>query len=112
MYTSNLRNLSDGRRILKADMRKVLLDQISDGCQQAGDVFSVHPGAATRIENGLQLLNDEGDVSSPPENRADHSRKCNRPSVMCEVLGIDEDFKGATPVFIDSVVDCHINSVV
>ena len=48
-------------------MNEVLLYNFPDGGEQTGHVFAVCPSAAPRIENGLQLLHNEG--KSPPRRK-------------------------------------------
>ena len=50
-------------------MDEVLLDDVSDGREQAWHVFAVHPGAAPWIEDRLKLLDDKG-ISPPRRNIA------------------------------------------
>ena len=54
-------------------MDEVLLDDVSDGREQARDVFAIHPGAAPWIEDRLKLLDDKGNIAAAPEYRADHA---------------------------------------
>ncbi|EPX87122.1 hypothetical protein ruthe_00792 [Rubellimicrobium thermophilum DSM 16684] len=80
------------------------LDNPPDRGEDRGDIAPLHPGAAARIEHGLQLLDDEGHLSPPAEHGRDHAGQRNDPSIMLHVLGIDEHLEGAAPAVQDHIV--------
>src|SRR3546814_2494130 len=65
-------------RLQEADVDHVALDDTADRRQQRRHVAALHPGAAARIEHGLQLLDHEGDVAAAAEHRGDHARQRQR----------------------------------
>ena len=79
---------------MKSNVNEVLLYNFPDRCKQTGHVFAVRPSAAPRIENGLQFLHNEGNISAAAEDCADHACERHRPGIVLQVLGIDEDLNG------------------
>ena len=90
----------------------MLLDNVSDGREQAWHVFAVHPGAAPWIEDRLKFFDDKGDIAAAPENRADHAGERNRPGVMLQVLRIYEDLEGAALAAVERVVEGDIDGMI
>src|SRR5579883_838996 len=90
----------------------MLLDNFAERGKQAWHIFAADPGSASWIEDRFQLLYHEGNVPAPPENRADHAGKSDRPGVMFEIFGVDENLKWPAPVSLDRVVDSDVDSVI
>src|SRR3546814_8845166 len=76
-------------RLQEADIDHVALDNAADGGQQRGHVAALHPGAAARVEYGLQLLDDEGDVAAAAEHRGDHAGQRQGPGIVLHVLRVE-----------------------
>jgi hypothetical protein len=88
------------------------LDHFADRREQARHVASAHPLPALRIEHRFQFLDDEGDIAAAPEHSTDHPRQRNRPGVMLEVLGVDEDFERPPAAVALDVVHRDVDGVV
>ena len=95
----------------KAGVDHVAFDDRADRGDEGGDITSLAPMPAARVEHGLQLFRDESDVAAATEHGADHARQGDHPRVMLHVLGVQENFKGAPfPILLD-VIDRDIESV-
>src|SRR5438552_19211376 len=84
-----------GFALQEARADHVRLDDLADRGKQTWHVAPRDPMAALRVEYGLQLFGDEGDIAAAPEHGADHARQRHRPGVMLEVTRVHEDLEGA-----------------
>src|SRR5690606_32367056 len=71
-----------GETVEESDFDHVPLDHIADRREQGGHVAALVPLTAARIENRLELLDDEGDVPAAPENGTDHPGERHRPGIV------------------------------
>ena len=77
----------------------MMLNHPADSGQNRGDVFPIHPSAATGVENRFKLFDHKAHITATPEHGRDHPRERHSPGEMLHIFGIDEDFKRpAVPV--------------
>src|ERR1051326_9508143 len=96
----------------EANGDEMALDHFPNRGKQRGDIATTHPLPAARVEHGLEFLHHEADIATTAEHRADHARQSHRPGVMLHVLGVDEDFEGATAAAFLDVIDGDVEGVV
>ena len=89
----------------------MLLDHIADGGKQACDIAPTHPAPAFRIENCFQFFGDKRHIATAAEYSADHACERDRPGVVLEILGVDENLKWPPPPVADNVIDGDVKCV-
>src|SRR5690606_29602893 len=81
-------------RLQQADLRQVPLDDMAELRDDRGHELAARlPVAAARVEHGLQLVDEERDVTALSEHGRHDARQRNDPLVVIEVLRVDEDLE-------------------
>ncbi|MEY3338392.1 MAG: hypothetical protein RL245_1384, partial [Pseudomonadota bacterium] len=102
----------------QTDGLQVLLDDMTElGDDRRHELSTGLPITAARIENGLQLLNEERDVTALSKHRRDDARQRDDPLVVIEVFRVDEHLERPSLFVLgafveDDVVDRDVHRVV
>ena len=110
--------LIEAHRPQHADHLQVLLDDMAQlGDDGRHELTARLPIATARVEHGLELIDQEGDVATLAEHRRDDARQRDDPLEVIEVLGVDEDLERPALFVLGAlvehdVVDGHVHRVI